>query len=89
MYDPSIQQPEKQYLPASLPRKVVGAVTQNTTWVFGISLLLIIVGVFVLAWFERPIPELISVFGGAIITALSRIFEPNNTSGTSGGGNAN
>lgn len=88
MYDPSIQPPEKQALPAGTPRKVVGFVTQNTTLIFGISLILIIVGVFLLAWFERPIPELISVFGGAIITAMSRIFEPTST-GTSGGGNAN
>lgn len=88
MVDSPVQQPEKQFLPTNTPRKVVGAVTRNTNLIFGISLLLIIVGVFILAWFERPIPELISVFGGAIITALSRIFEPN-SSGTSGGGNAN
>lgn len=88
MYDPSIQPPEKQSVPANTPRKVVGVVVQNTNLVFGISLVLIIIGVFLLAWFERPIPELISVFGGAIITAMSRIFEPN-SSGTSGGSGAN
>lgn len=87
MYDPSVQPPEKQAVPANTPRKVVGVVVQNTNLVFGISLVLIIIGVFLLAWFERPIPELISVFGGAIITAMSRIFEPNN-SGTSGGSGA-
>jgi hypothetical protein len=66
-------------LSPSLPKKVLGSITNNIVIILGISLVLIIVSTFVLSWVDKTMPESILVMGGVALGYLGNAIVNNNT----------
>lgn len=59
-------------LAAGVPKKIVGAVTQNTVIILGIVVIAVIVGSILLAWFDKPLPEAIIALAGVALGYLGK-----------------
>lgn len=66
------EQPTAQGLAAGVPRKIIGAVTQNTVLILGIVVIAVIVGAILLAWFDKPLPESIIALAGVALGYLGK-----------------
>jgi uncharacterized ion transporter superfamily protein YfcC len=66
---------EPQRLPSNLSRRALDAATRNVIVILGISVVAVIIGSMVLAWFDRVVPEATLVMGGVALGYLGNAIQ--------------
>ncbi len=61
-------------LPQGLSKSDTGAIVRNVVYFLGAALVLVVVGVVVLAWFDKTIPDVISVIAGSVVASLGAVL---------------
>ena len=68
----AVSAPTAYSLPVGLPKKVLGAVTQNVVLWLGLSVFAVILGSIALSWFDKTIPEGVIAMGGVALGFLGK-----------------
>jgi uncharacterized ion transporter superfamily protein YfcC len=66
---------QPQGLPQGLPKKVLGFVTQNIVFILGLTVLIVVFGAMVLAWFDKAIPEAVIAMGSVALGYLGKSLD--------------
>ncbi len=61
-------------LPQGLSKSDTGAIVRNVVYFLGAALILVVVGVVLLSWFDKPVPDVISVVAGSIVGSLGAVL---------------
>lgn len=61
-------------LPQGLSKSDTGAIVRNVVYFLGASLVLAIIGVVILAWFDKSVPDVISVIAGSVAASLGAVL---------------
>lgn len=65
---------EPMGLPEKLSEQDTGAIVRNIVYFLGSAIILVVIGVVVLAWFEKPMPDVLSVVAGSIVASLGAVI---------------
>lgn len=70
------EQPAKpQSLSKNLPRRVLGAVTSSTVLYLGLTVLIVVAGSLILAWFDKTMPEAVVALAGVALGYLGKVID--------------
>lgn len=70
-----MEQPKPLSLPRNLPAKVVGSITRNIVVILGITIVVVVVGSILLAWFDKEVPSAIIAMAGVALGYLGNAIQ--------------
>jgi hypothetical protein len=62
-------------LPQSLPKKLLGIITQSIVVILGLAILVIVIGAVVLAWFDKSLSDAVIAILGVMVGYLGNAIQ--------------
>jgi cytochrome c biogenesis protein CcdA len=69
------EQPQPQSLPSGMGKRAIAAISNNIVVILGLSVLMVILGAVVLAFFDKVMPEAVLVMGGVALGYLGNAIQ--------------